>query len=142
MLIIRDGAKVAIHKRPKKGLLAGLYELPNFMGKCTPEEALALVKERGFAPLRIEKLADAKHIFSHIEWHMTGYAILVEEADYAIGAGQAKEADYAAGTDSFLFVEAEDARERYAIPSAFAAYAGYMNLRLGKDGFLKEGAGA
>ena len=49
---------------------------------------------------------------------------------------------YAAGTDSFLFVEAEDARERYAIPSAFAAYAGYMNLRLGKDGFLKEGAGA
>ena len=142
VLIIRDGAKVAIHKRPKKGLLAGLYELPNFMGKCTPEEAPALVKERGFAPLRIEKLADAKHIFSHIEWHMTGYAILVEEADYAIGAGQAKEADYAAGTDSFLFVEAEDARERYAIPSAFAAYAGYMNLRLGKDGFLKEGAGA
>ena len=32
VLVIRDGEKVAIRKRPKKGLLAGLYELPNLSG--------------------------------------------------------------------------------------------------------------
>ena len=29
------------------------------------------------------------------------------------------------------YMEAEDAKEKYAIPSAFAAYAKYMNILLG-----------
>ncbi len=62
--------KVAIRKRPKKGLLAGLYELPNVVWAILQDEIVHLVKEQQFAPLRIEKLADAKHIFSHIEWRM------------------------------------------------------------------------
>lgn len=128
VFIIRDGDKVAIRKRPAKGLLAGLYELPNALGKLAPDEALAFVKEQGLAPLRVEKLTDAKHIFSHIEWHMTGYAILVEEAGFAEEEGVSSE-------EKLLFVDVEDAGERYAIPSAFAAYAQYMKLRLGKDGF-------
>ena len=122
VLVIRDGDKVAIHKRPKKGLLAGLYELPNVEGELTQEEVLSLVKEMKFEPIRIQKLADAKHIFSHIEWQMTGYAIRVEEA----GFGERGMAD-----EKLIFVDSEDARERYAIPSAFAAYAEYMNIRLG-----------
>lgn len=138
VLIIRDGDKAAIRKRPAKGLLAGLYELPNALGRLEPDEVLALVKEQGLAPLRIEKLTDAKHIFSHIEWRMTGYAILVEEAGFA--GKEPKGKGDASGTkeQELLFVDAKDAGERYAIPSAFAAYAEYMKLRLGKDGFLKE----
>lgn len=129
VLIIRDGDKVAIRKRPVKGLLAGLYELPNALGKLAPDEVLALVKEQGLSPLRVEKLTDAKHIFSHIEWHMTGYAILVEEAGFA------EEEENFSSDAKLLFVDVKDAGERYAIPSAFAAYAEYMKLRLGKDGF-------
>ena len=34
-----------------------------------------------------------------------------------------------------LFVDAEDANERYAIPSAFVAYAKYMNIKLGNEKF-------
>ena len=45
VLVIRDGDKVAIHKRPKKGLLAGLYELPNVCGFKNQEEVLSYVKD-------------------------------------------------------------------------------------------------
>lgn len=119
VFILRDGERVAIRKRPKKGLLAGLYELPNVEGHLTQDEVLAAVKQMGFSPIRIQPLADAKHIFSHIEWQMKGYAILVEEKE--------EPAD-------ILLVEAEDAMRRYAIPSAFVAYAQYVNIKLGKEG--------
>ena len=124
VLILRDGDKVAIRKRPKKGLLAGLYELPNLEGSLTSEEVLAKVKEMQYAPIRIQELTEAKHIFSHIEWHMKGYAILVEEA------GLSEEVE-----DDLVFVDAEDASARYAIPAAFAAYAKYMNIKLGNERF-------
>lgn len=126
VLIIRDGDKVAICKRPDKGLLAGLYELPNVEGALAPEEALAAVKDMGFAPLRIQRLEDAKHVFSHIEWHMQGYAILVE--------------DETPEHTQVLLVDAEDANRRYAIPAAFAAYAGYMNIKLGNKRFKETEA--
>ena len=124
VLVIRDGDKVAIRKRPAKGLLAGLYELPNELGEMTSEEALDYVKKLSLSPIRIQKLADAKHFFSHIEWRMCGYMIRVEALE-----GE---------RDDLLFVEAEDSQEKYAIPSAFEAYANYMNIRLGNDRFLDE----
>ncbi len=113
VLLIRDGEKVAIRKRPKKGLLAGLYELPNLEGELTEEEVLEVVKSYDLAPLFIQKLEDSKHIFTHKEWHMTGYAVRVEELE--------KEAD------GLLFVERKTIEENYPIPSAFAAYAKHMN---------------
>ena len=32
-------------------------------------------------PVRIQELPEAKHIFSHIEWHMTGYEVTVDELE-------------------------------------------------------------
>lgn len=128
VLILRDGDKVAIRKRPDRGLLAGLYELPNVEGRLSQEEVLGLVKQMGLEPVRIQRLASAKHIFSHIEWHMDGYAVLLEGGLPQKGEHQ----------QPFIFVEAEDAKERYAIPSAFAAYAGYMNILLGNERFEGE----
>lgn len=128
VLILRDGDKVAIRKRPDRGLLAGLYELPNVEGRLSQEEVLGLVKQMGLEPVRIQRLASAKHIFSHIEWHMDGYAVFLEGGLPQKGEHQ----------QPFIFVEAEDAKERYAIPSAFAAYAGYMNILLGNERFEGE----
>lgn len=123
ILVIRDGSRVAIKKRPAKGLLAGLYELPNVAGTLSQEQVLTSVKEMGLSPIRIQKLEPAKHIFSHVEWHMSGYAILVEEVE--------------ANVNELLFVEAWDSQERYAIPAAFAAYAGYMGIKIGQEKFLE-----
>ena len=123
ILVIRDGERVAIRKRPAKGLLAGLYELPNVEGALSQDEAIEQVKTLGLAPIRIQKLEDAKHIFSHVEWHMNGYAILVEEPEQ--------------NGNEILFVEAWDSQERYAIPAAFAAYARYMGIKIGQEKFLE-----
>ena len=123
VLVIRDGERVAIRKRPAKGLLAGLYELPNLEGELSQQEALVQVKAWGMSPLRIQKLDDAKHIFSHVEWHMSGYAVLVEELEEQ--------------GEEMLFVEAWDSQERYAIPAAFAAYARYMGIKIGQEKFLE-----
>lgn len=113
VLVIKDGEKVAIRKRPKKGLLAGLYELPNVEGELSEDEVLRLVKSYALAPLFIKKLENAKHIFTHKEWHMTGYAVRVEELE--------KE------TEGMLFVDMETMKSKYPIPSAFEAYAKHMN---------------
>lgn len=121
VFIIRDGEKVVLHKRPSRGLLAGMYEFPNTSGHLSEEEALLWVKEQKLNPLRIQKLAPAKHIFSHVEWHMTGYVVRVDELTE--------------NKSGMLFVEVKDSEDHYPIPAAFGAYTKYMNIRLGNEKF-------
>ena len=108
VMIIKDGEKIAIRKRPDKGLLAGLYELPNVEGSLSEEEVIGLVKSYGLTPLFIQKLEDSKHIFTHKEWHMNGYAVRVAELE-----GEA---------EGMLFVERQTVEKEYPIPSAFDKY--------------------
>lgn len=119
VLVIQDGERTVIQKRPETGLLAGLYELPNLEGHLTREEALEKVKSMQLEPLYIEKLPDAKHIFSHIEWKMTGYLIRVASLD--------TEREL-----PFIFAEKKQSEKQYAIPSAFRAYVKYMKEESGK----------
>ena len=113
VFVIQDGARTAIRKRPSKGLLAGLYELPNEKGYLYREEALDFVKQMELEPLYIEELPEAKHIFSHIEWRMKAYRIRVASLE--------KTGDY-----GLLFIEKSQSEKNYAIPSAFGAYVKYM----------------
>lgn len=112
VLVIREGQRTAIRRRPEKGLLAGMYELPNLEGHLSRTEVLTYLKEKKLSPIRIQKLEEAKHIFSHIEWHMIGYLIRVEEPE----GGEPEE---------LIFVEPEKKEETYPIPSAFGAYMKY-----------------
>ena len=113
VLVIQDGSRTAIGQRPSVGLLAGLYELPNYPGHLSSQEVLEQVKKIGLEPLRIEALPEAKHVFSHIEWRMTGYLVRVAALE---GPGKQK----------LLFVEKHQSEKSYAIPSAFGAYVKYM----------------
>lgn len=124
VFLIRDGEKVVLRKRPKKGLLAGMYEFPNEVGYREENEVLSYVKRMHLTPLRIEKLTEAKHIFSHVEWHMKGYLIRVE----AIGE---EESD-------LIFAEAGEFKENYPMPSAFAAFTEYLNICQGKEHFEQD----
>ena len=58
VFIFQDGDHVAIKKRPAKGLLAGLYELPSVEGHLAEDEAIEYSKQIGLSPLRIQKLED------------------------------------------------------------------------------------
>ncbi len=119
VFIIQDGEKIVLQKRPNRGLLAGLYEFPNIPGHLSREEALTWLKEQKLEPIRIQELEPAKHIFSHVEWHMTGYVVRVDELSES--------------QNRMLFVEVAESEKRYPIPSAFGAYTKYMNIRLGME---------
>ena len=109
VLIFKDGDHVAIRKRPDKGLLAGMYEFPNLDGKLTMDEVTAYSKSIGLAPIRVKKLRNAKHIFSHIEWHMTAYEVIVDELEKNC-------------KEEMIFAHPEEIQKEYSMPSAFSAW--------------------
>ena len=67
----------------------------------------------GLDPLYIEEMPSSRHIFSHIEWRMEAYRIRVSSLE------KAKDKD-------LIFADKEQTGKRYAIPSAFGAYARYI----------------
>lgn len=115
VFLIRDGDRTALHKRPPKGLLSGLYELPNVEGHLGEDEVLQHLRSLGFEPLRIQKIESAKHIFTHIEWHMIAYDVLITP-----------EFDGLHGRSGMLLVPNRELHRNYAIPSAFGAYVKYL----------------
>ena len=114
ILIIRDGDRVVLRKRDKKGLLAGLYEFPSIEGHVEETEAVSYLENMGYKVLHIKKLVDGKHIFSHVEWHMTGYEIKVQEGDF-----ERRNLDE---TKGHILVEPKETEGAYPIPSAFKIY--------------------
>ena len=109
VLVFHDSDTLAIQKRPDKGLLAGLYELPNLEGWLSQQEVIEYSKSIGLSPIRIKKLPAAKHIFSHVEWQMKGYEIQVDELEKNC-------------SKEMIFAKEEVLKEKYSIPSAFEAY--------------------
>lgn len=114
VLIIRDDSRTALRKRGDSGLLAGMYEFPCLEGKLSGKQVLSYLKQEGLSVLKIEKLRESKHIFSHKEWHMIGYMVRVDELAPRIG------------NEKLLFVEKNETKSRYPIPSAYAAYMEYF----------------
>lgn len=124
VFIVRTDNKIVLNKRPPRGLLAGLYEFPSVQGHLTEDAALSWAKEHGITPIRIQPLEGAKHIFSHVEWHMRGYVLRIDELEQQDPA--------------LLFVDIAETEAKYPIPSAFSAYTKYMHIRLGNERFAKS----
>lgn len=124
VLIIRDENKAALKKREAKGLLAGMYEFPSIQGYKTAEEVTAYLAANGLHALRIQPLEEAKHIFTHKEWHMKGYMIRVDELAPKVLTEE---------TADWLFIEPWETQERYPVPTAFSAYTRYLNIKLGNE---------
>ncbi len=138
ILVLRDADRIVLRKRPGKGLLAGMYEFPWMEGHCSPEEVLEYLAEQGLKVIRITPLEDAKHIFTHKEWHMKGYMVRVDELEGREHSQCGhKETAGSAGLNGsngeWLYIDPADTGEHYPIPSAFRAYTKYLNMRLGKD---------
>lgn len=104
LLLMRD-RKIALRKRPKTGLLAGLWEFPNVEGALDETAAGAAVEAMGLSVIDWQSRLTAKHIFTHVEWRMTGYALTVR------GDGPAE----------LEWVDAAGLAAR-SVPSAFARY--------------------
>ena len=112
VLLLFQGRKVALRKRPDTGLLAGLWEYPNLPESLDEAGALLALAQMGLSAKSIEPAGSAKHIFTHIEWDMKGYF-----------------ADVTGETDDLFWADAA-AFDAAAIPTAFRKFAALVRARL------------
>ena len=120
VLLLEYQDKIAIRKRRADGLLASLYEFVNVPGQLSAGEAGALLGQE----VRPEPLPEAKHIFSHVEWHMGGYFISLKEMPETLPGEE---------NGPVLFLTWEEIRKEYPVPNAFAAYKKYLDQRYGGE---------
>lgn len=117
ILLIQDERKTALRKRPGRGLLAGMYEFPAMEGFRTAEEVISYLAQNGLEALEIQPLEDAKHIFTHREWHMKGYRVRVDRLERKEPGALMKD---------WVYMEPEENQNKYPIPSAFGVYKKYI----------------
>lgn len=143
VLLICDGAHVLLKKREETGLLAGLYEFPSLDGVLDEKECLAYVRKMGLEPLKIQVAERAKHIFTHIEWHMVGYEVSI--GDTALNCGTTLMYDTEKGlveneNGNYVFAGTEGLAHHYAIPSAYAKYLARFQVEKGSKRIKKNNA--
>ena len=78
---VRSGDSFLIRRRPEKGLLPGLYELPNRPGRLTRDEIGAALTELGVRPLGAWEIVAREHIFTHVVWHIQAVRLNAEQVD-------------------------------------------------------------
>ncbi|MCL2564103.1 MAG: A/G-specific adenine glycosylase, partial [Oscillospiraceae bacterium] len=105
VFILTADDALAVQKREPDGLLGGLWALPNVPGELDEAAALELVKDWGAEPAELVKRSRKKHIFTHVEWHMTGYYVKCRNR-----------------SPLFTWVCEDERAERVALPTAFRQF--------------------
>lgn len=105
VFVLQCGPHIAVQKRPASGLLAGLWQFPNIEGNLDTQKALDQAAAWDVKPTAIEKVVQGKHIFTHIQWHMTCYYLQCEKPN-----------------DSFFWADAAMLQEQIALPTAFKQF--------------------
>ena len=83
--------------------------MPNLPGHLTQAEVEAWLAARGLRTLTIARLPDARHIFSHVEWQMQGWAVELASPDAMV----------AEDASPLVWASPEELADTYSIPSAF-----------------------
>lgn len=105
VLVIQSEDQFLLRRRSRKGLLAGLWEFPNFPGHLEENEIKQLLQNLQIPVLAIDPLPKGRHIFTHIEWEMTAWKIETDrQIEFPQGAWATK----------------QEMLNCYAIPNAFA----------------------
>ena len=105
VLLLRCGDRIALTKRPAKGLLAGMWEFPGFEGSLTAQELRETLKQKGIELTAVAECGKARHVFSHVEWHMSGFT-----------------AECSTAEPVYSWYTAYEIRTTVALPSAFRYY--------------------
>lgn len=105
VFILSCGEEFALEKRPDKGLLALLWQFPNVDGKLELPDVLDYLAGRGVTVRDVYRQAEKKHIFTHVEWEMTGFYL--ETTDKC---------------SDFTWMNKDDINEKAALPTAFRQF--------------------
>ena len=113
--LVESPAGFLIQQRPEKGLLAGLWQPLLWEGTAmTAEQLSAALTALGIHGVtEVKPIPKAKHIFSHIEWRMTGYTVTVEAQP---------------APDGWIWATREQLQTEYTLPGAFKAYKKRLGL--------------
>ena len=76
-----DTPRVLLSKRGPTGLLASLWEFPNYEGEYSYQAVMELAKKLGATVLSAEMAGEGRHLFTHVEWQMTGVVLKVRAFD-------------------------------------------------------------
>ena len=105
VFLLRCRDQYAVRQRESRGLLAGCWEFPNVEGQAAEEEALQLLEQWGLQPRAMLAMLKRTHIFTHIQWDMTGYYIRCEKSP-----------------PDFHWATFSQIEEEIALPSAFKIF--------------------
>ena len=122
VLLIEQSGKFAITKRPKRGLLANLWELPNLSGAHTRAEILSICRDAGLEVKSVRRMKAARHIFTHIEWRLTGWHIRLAGDSSTDRANEKRAAYGTSPLPPLVWATRDELADAYSIPTAFRAY--------------------
>ncbi len=108
--------RILLHQRPNNGLLANLFEFPNCENNLGVQKAEDFLTDLGVKILALHEIEPAKHVFTHLEWHMSGYFATID-ASFVPPEG-------------YFLVTKEELAKHYAVPSAFRAFIKFVNGKL------------
>ena len=101
LLLIQQG-KLILHKRPSSGLLAGMYELPNYL-MDSPKQAKKTIQNLQISCKNPIFVGKRTHIFTHLKWHMQAYVAYSDEVP-----------------EDMIEASLSDIEHHYTIPNAFS----------------------
>ena len=105
VFLLTCGGRTAVRKRPPKGLLASLWELPNAEGILEAQDALEQLERWGLRPMELRRQTERTHVFTHVEWQMRCYRV-----------------DCAEAAEGFTWVDAERFAHDISLPTAFRQF--------------------
>ena len=121
ILLFIDSNRAALTQRPATGLLASMWELPSLDGYVSEKAVFQYAHNLGLTVNSISLLPAAKHIFSHVEWHMIGYQINLPPTR-EVAETKAVYDTTLTSLPQLHWVDNRDLHADYAIPTAFKAY--------------------
>ena len=105
VLVYCHDGKILLQKRPEKGLLAGMWGFVMQEG----------IKEPQHFEMPVIPLGKAKHVFTHIEWHMVGYIVFSDDVP-----------------KDGVWVTPDELFGKYAIPAAYRKYREAVRENIGR----------
>ena len=99
--------RLLLEQRAENGLLAGLWQPLLFEGTLDKAQLQAQLTQRGITAEIGAALPAAKHIFTHLEWHMTGFVCTAQDT---------------ALPPHCVWANADEIEDTYTLPGAFKRY--------------------
>ncbi|MDD4564393.1 MAG: A/G-specific adenine glycosylase [Eubacteriales bacterium] len=108
VFIIEYDGRYLLHKRPDIGLLAAMWEFPNVPGTLSAKRLPDALQKYGLHIWTLVGQKFAKHLFTHVEWHMTGFFVRTQNISHC--------------TEDYRWMSLDEIEQSAAVPSAFCPF--------------------